>query len=413
MGMVLESGGAEAHESGTGPRDLAWSFNHLDPAIAEAAYETLGAIRRGCPVARSGELGGFVLVTGYDEVREAAGASDRFSAYVDGLGAAAVVTEMREAVAPMFETDEEHHNQWRRLLQDFFTPAAAATQEQYVRAVCRETLQELIPHGAADLVGAYTRQVPPLVIGRVLGLTEFERAWLSEHVRALYGAETLTDAGHAGRIYADFLLERIHERRTHPTADLLSQMVNAQVDGRSSDDDELVKMTMLMVAAGHLTTADACATAILQLLEDPVLREHVSAEPSALEAFVEELIRCEPAVAATGRTVTTATRLGGVPLSPGDRLLLAWGSANRDERVFDDGDVFRLDREHGRPQHVGWGSGEHRCLGRHLARVELRVMLTELLRALPGFRLQPGATVRRTFGVIRGVAALPVRWERR
>ncbi|MEV6644294.1 cytochrome P450 [Amycolatopsis sp. NPDC051371] len=393
--------------------DLAWSFSHLDPTIAETAYETLGAIRRGCPVSRSGELGGFVLVTGYDEIREAARAADRFSAYVDGLGAAAVVAEMREVVAPMFETDEAHHHQWRRLLQDFFTPQAAAAQEQYVRAVCRETLQELISHGAADLIRAYTRQVPPLVIGRVLGLTELERAWLSEHVRALYGAKTLTEAKQVGRMYADFLLERIHERRAHPTGDLLSAMVTAEVDGRAADDDELVKMTMLLVAAGHLTTADACATAILQLVEEPAMRERVSADPTALEAFVEELVRYEPAVAATGRTVTTETRLGGMPLSPGDRLLLAWGSANRDERVFDDGDIFRLDRERTTPQHLGWGSGEHRCLGRHLARVELRVMLTELLSALPGFRLQPGAEVRRTFGVIRGVASLPVQWERR
>jgi cytochrome P450 len=411
--MVLEVGGAVAQVSGADPADLAWSFNHLDPAVAETAYDTLGAIRRGCPVARSGELDGFVLVTGYAEIREAARASDRFSAYVDGLGAAAVVTEMRDAVAPMFETDEDHHHQWRRLLQTFFTPAAAAAQAQYVRAVCREVLQELIPHGAGDLVGAYARQVPPLVIGRILGLAELERAWLSEHVRAFYGAETLTDAQQAGRIYADFLLGQIHQRRTQPTADLLSAMVNPQVDGHSADDDELVKMTMLMVAAGHLTTADACATALLHLLEDPPLRERITAEPAAMDAFVEELVRYEPAVAATGRTVTTETRLGGMPLFPGDRLLLAWGSANRDERVFDDGDVFRLDRDRGAAQHLGWGAGEHRCLGRHLARVELHVMLTELLRALPGLRLQSGAAVRRTFGVIRGVAALPVQWEHR
>ncbi|MFJ7212666.1 cytochrome P450 [Amycolatopsis sp. NPDC098790] len=411
--MVLEAGGAAAQVSGTDPADVAWSFSHLDPAVAETAYDTLGAIRRGCPVARSGELDGFVLVTGYAEIREAARASDRFSAYVDGLGAAAVVTEMQEAVAPMFETDTEHHHQWRRLLREFFTPDAAAAQAQYVRAVCREVLQELIPHGAADLVGAYARQVPPLVIGRLLGLAELERAWLSEHVRALYGAETLTEAQQAGRIYADFLLGQIQQRRTHPGRDLLSVMVNAQIDGRSADDDELVKMTMLMVAAGHLTTADACATALLHLLEDSPLRERIASDPATLEAFLEELVRYEPAVAATGRTVTTETHLGGMPLDPGDRLLLAWGSANRDERVFKDGDLFRLDRDRTTPQHLGWGAGEHRCLGRHLARVELRVMLTELLRALPGLRLQPGATVRRTFGVIRGVASLPVQWEHR
>jgi cytochrome P450 len=190
--MVLEAGGAAAQVTGADPMDLAWSFSHLDPAIADTAYDTLGTIRRGCPVARSGELDGFVLVTGYDEVREAAQAPERFSAHVDGLGAVAAATEMRDTVAPMFETDADHHHQWRQLLQDFFAPGAAAAQGQYVRAVCRETLQELIPHGAADLVAAYTRQVPPLVIGRLLGLSEPERAWLSEHVRALYGADTLT-----------------------------------------------------------------------------------------------------------------------------------------------------------------------------------------------------------------------------
>ncbi|MBE1493164.1 cytochrome P450 [Amycolatopsis lexingtonensis] len=380
---------------------------------AATAYETLGAIRRRCPVARSGELGGFVLVTGYDEIREAAQAPARFSAYVDGLGAAAVVTEMREAVAPMFETDEEHHHRWRRALANFFTPAAAAAQEQYVRAICRETLQELIPHGAADVVAAFTQQVPPLVIGRVLGLAEMERAWLSEHVRALYGTGTLTEAQQIGRVYADFLLGQIRERRAYSGDDLLSRMVMTEADGHAAGEDELVKMTMLMVAAGHLTTADACATAILQLLEDPALRERIVADFGLLEAFVEELVRYEPAVAATGRTVTADTHLGGMPLSPGDRLLLAWGSANRDERHFDQGDAFRLDRARGRTPHLGWGAGEHRCLGRHLARVELRVMLEELLRALPDVQLQPHAAVRRTFGVIRGVEALPVQWSRR
>ncbi|WP_410573372.1 cytochrome P450 [Amycolatopsis sp. cmx-4-61] len=411
--MVLNSGDAPARRTDTDPATLAWGFNHLDPAVAAMAYETLGTIRRGCPVARSGELHGFVLVTGYDEIREAAQASGRFSAYVDGLGAAAVVTEMREAVAPMFETDDEQHHHWRRALMDFFTPAAAAAQEQYVRAICRETLQELIPRGAADLVGGYTQQVPPLVIGRMLGLSELERAWLSEHVRAFYGAETLTEAQQIGRVYADFLLGQIREHRAYPGDDLLSCMATAEVGGQAASEDELVKMTMLMVAAGYLTTADACATAILQLLEDPVLRERVTGDSVLLGQFVEELVRYEPAVAATGRTVTTDTQLGGVPLSPGDRLLLTWGSANRDERRFDDGEVFRLDRVRTRPPHLGWGAGEHRCLGRHLARAELRVMLEELLRALPDFGLQPDATVRRTFGVIRGVAALPVQWSRR
>jgi cytochrome P450 len=103
-----------------------------------------------------------------------------------------------------------------------------------------------------------------------------------------------------------------------------------------------------------------------------------------------------------------ATRIGEVDLRPGERLLLLWGSGNRDEDGVDDGAEFRLGR--GRGRQLGWGAGVHRCLGRHLARLELRVVFEELLAAIPEFELEPGTEPERTFGVLRGVRALPVRW---
>jgi cytochrome P450 len=108
--------------------------------------------------------------------------------------------------------------------------------------------------------------------------------------------------------------------------------------------------------------------------------------------------------------VRVPTTLGGVELAPGDRLLLTWGSGARDETHYEDPDAFKVDRAQP-SRHIGWGAGVHRCLGMRLARLELRIVIDELLQALPEFRLAPGARIERTYGVIRGVKAVPAVWD--
>ncbi|HEY3483180.1 MAG TPA: cytochrome P450, partial [Streptomyces sp.] len=127
----------------------------------------------------------------------------------------------------------------------------------------------------------------------------------------------------------------------------------------------------------------------------------------------EESVRHEPPVAATGRTVTAETELAGVVLAPGDRIVIPWGAANRDPACYPDGDLFRPDRDRPVPPHLAWGAGAHRCLGRHIARMEMAVMMEELLAALPDLRWQRGAVVDRTYGVIRGVRAIEAEWTTR
>ncbi|WP_326835895.1 cytochrome P450 [Amycolatopsis rhabdoformis] len=310
----------------------------------------------------------------------------------------------------MFETDVEPHVAWRRLLQPYFTPAAAARHEGHVRRLCRETIAGFVADGRADLVTAYTQRVPPLLIGAMLGLSDQEQVTLAEHVRALTAAGTAEAARRAGRTFADLLAGHVRDRMDHPREDMLSAVAHARVDGQVSTETELLKFAMVMVAAGHLTATDACATILLQLLGDHGLRDRCAADPAVLPAVIEESVRHEPAVAATGRAVMAETELAGVALSPGDRLLLVWGSANRDPDPFPDGDSFRLDRPRGGAPHLGWGAGAHRCLGRHAARMELRVMVEELLTAIPDLRQAPGAAPERTYGVIRGVRTLRAEW---
>lgn len=383
-------------------------FDHFDPAVAGDVHRLTAVMRERCPVARSERYGGFHVVAGWAEIDEVAKDDDRFSAAVEGLGATMVLPGVERVNAPLFETDRPQHTAWRRAMQPFFTPQAAAAHEPHIREVTRALLARLRPRGAADLVGEFADRVPLLVTAALLGVEPERREEFGDLARATFGATSADQAQRAGERFAAFLAAQIAARRGAPARDVLTAVVNTEVDGRSASDAELLKHAFLMVAAGHLTTSDTIANTALALATDAELQRRVDADRSLVPVLVEESVRHESAVAATGRTTREDTTLGGVRLTAGDRLLLLWGSANRDTTRFPDGDVLRLDR--GRVPHLGWGAGAHRCLGMHLARTQLRVVFEELLDAIPGFAAAPGFTPTRTFGVTRGVVSLPVRW---
>lgn len=388
-------------------RDRARTFDHLDPAQAATIHETLAAFRKTCPVAHSEAHGGMYVVTRFDDLRHVARHGDTFSSAAE-VGAVVVAPETGGVIAPLFEQDLEEHAGWRRHLQPFFTPPAAAAHEDYIRRVAREVVAGLAPRGQADLVPDLCAKIPPLVIASLLGLPEEQRPTLAALVHGLAAADSAAAAEAIGREYTEFLLAHIRSRRGKTGSDVLTSVVNSEINGRLASDHELLKFAFLLIAAGNLTTTDQLASILLELAQDPALRRRVAAEPGLIPQLVEESVRHESAVAATGRTVVRETELAGVPLRPGDRMLLTWGSGNRDEEHFPDGDEFRLGRP--RRPHLGWGAGAHRCLGLHVARVELRVICEEFLAAIPEFTLPEGFEPERTYGVIRGVKALPVTW---
>ncbi|MET9260429.1 cytochrome P450 [Amycolatopsis sp. NPDC004079] len=398
-------------ETAPGP---AVDFDHLDPVVASDIYARLDAIRSGCPVARSERHGGFYLITGYDEIRRVGKDGEVFSSYVEGLGAAAVVAGVeKQTRAPLFETDGKPHRAWRRVLQPWFTPAAAADREKRVRALCRQTIAEFAAQGRADLVTAYCQRIPPILIGEMLGLDEAGCTVLSERVRSLSNARDAEAAQTAGAALGAFMRDQVQLRMADNAENLggmLSAIAHADVEGRRPSESEVLKFMFTMTAAGNLTTTDASANILVEVLDDHGLRDRCATDPAFLQRVVEESARHESAVAATGRTVMAATELAGVALVPGDRVVIPWGAGNRDPAHFPDGGVFRPDRERPVPPHLGWGAGAHRCLGQHIARMELATMIEELLAALPDLRWQPGAVVTRTFGVIRGVLAVDAEW---
>ncbi|WP_092774991.1 cytochrome P450 [Actinokineospora terrae] len=378
----------------------------LDPGEAGTIHERWGAVRRGgCPVRHSARQGGFWLVTRYADVAAVARDGDRFSAAVPGLGAALVSPESESgSVAPVFEQDGPTHTRWRRALAPFLSPAAARARGPWVRGVVRSVLGQMRPAGRADLVADLAWRVGPVVTADLLGIPDGDR----DEFRRLLRASTTGPGTEDAAAYRRFLAAQARARVGGSGHDLLTVVVNTEIDGRRLADGEVVRFASLMVAAATLTTIDAIGSTLLLLCEDPGLRALVLADPALVSALVEESVRWESPVATTARVATTDVRVGGVDLVAGDRVLLAWGSANRDEAVFTEGEVARVDRA---PWHLGWGTGAHQCPGRHLAREVLAVVVREVLDAVPDFRLQDGVVPRWTYGPLRGPEALPVVWS--
>lgn len=385
-------------------------FDHHDPAVAEGVNSFLAELRAGCPVARSDRYGGFWVVTKQDDIREVGKNGGTYSAAVQGLGAVVLVPDSENVRAPLFESDPPLHAGWRAALTEYFTPAAAASHEPFIRAVTEQVVGEVADRGHCEVVGDLAARIPSLVIAEVMGVPRERQQELATWARDLVTATSEQAARHAAGGLADFLRREIAERRARPDGrDVLTAVVHASPGGVPASDEEVLKYSFLMVSAGFLTTVDAISSLMLQLARDPEMRRTVTGNRDLVPALLEEIVRHESPVTATGRTVRAETTLGGVALHPGDRLLLTWGSGCRDEEHVTDPDEFRLDRQE-RIFTLGWGAGVHRCLGMHLALLELGIVINAFLTAIPEFELAPGTTPSRTYGVLRGVRNLHIRW---
>ncbi|KJK43648.1 hypothetical protein UK23_32425 [Lentzea aerocolonigenes] len=393
-------------------KDRIRGFDHHDQAVVPTIHELLAELRSGCPVARSEAYDGFYVVSKQDDIVTVAKDGETFSAAVQGLGAVAMVPDAESTRAPLFESDPPVHSGWRDVLQRFFTPPAVRAHEPFIRQVTDQVVDEVAPRGRCEVVGELAARIPSLVIAEVMGVPRERQHELAALARDLVAPTSVEDAHRAGAGLVEFLRNEIAERRDRPdqTGDVLSAVVHAEVDGRTATDAELLKYAFLMVSAGFLTTVDTISSLMLQLAGDPATRRQVTADRTLVPRLIEEIVRHESAVAATGRTVLAETTLGGVDLRPGDRLLLAWGSGTRDEQYVDDPADFRLDRQQ-RGRDLGWGSGVHRCLGMHLARLELGIVFDKILTAIPEFEVEPGTEPERTYGVLRGVRHLHLKWN--
>lgn len=305
--------------------------------------------------------------------------------------------------------DPPDHDRLRRVVRGRFTPTGVAAMEAAIRADVRATLDAAVQAGGFDAAATLAWAVPVRTVSRLLGLpVEDEpalRGWLQAVIRRTPAHDRLpATARAAGAELRSYFAGHVERRRVEAGDDLLGDVVGAQRRGHL-DPAEVPGLCILLYVAGTETVADFIGNALTALAEHPDQRRLLAAEPERMPAAVEELLRFESPVQYQVRIATAAAELHGVTIPAGAAVALLWGAANRDERRWERPDELDVAREPRR--HLAFGEGIHHCLGAPLARLQGRIVLEEMLRAMPRYRLA-GEPERVATHNTRGVARLPI-----
>ncbi|OLF19164.1 cytochrome P450 [Actinophytocola xanthii] len=354
------------------------------------------------------------LVTGLDEARTVL-SDERFSSdrvrHPDVAGTTPPRRVDSRTDGMFVFMDPPEHTRLRRLLTGQFTVRRMRLLESHIREVAVRHVEAMRAAGTeADLVPAYALPLPSLVICELLGVDYADRARFQEHTAVALSSNTpeRERARAAGELYA-FIQGLVTAKRAAPADDILSGLVH-EADPPLTDV-QLTDMALLLLAAGHETTANMLGLGTFALLENPDQLAALRADPALLDGAIDELLRYLSIIqVGVIRVATEDVALGGVEVAAGSTVIVAQPEVNRDPRHWDEPD--RLDVLRPRSFHLAFGHGVHQCLGQQLARIELRIGLGELLARLPNLRLAvPAEQVPlRNEMLIFGVHSLPVTW---
>jgi cytochrome P450 len=371
-------------------------FDHHSPRHAADPVGSYREIREDTGIASSDCHGGFTVITRYDDIVAVARDHDRFSNALElpggeGFGGGIALPHNPAASRMSFaEMDPPEWKPIRRMLNPIFGADAIRRTEPLIRDVTNEFIDRFVESGRCDLVFDLCSPVPAIVTLRLLGLPtdEWER-WSEPVHRSMY---TPRDPGHPAFaalmgsfewIFDQIRLAIADRHRDPRPDDLISSWLHDDGDGSAMDDDLAFETVYTMLAAGIDTTTSLVSTALHHLAAHPDDRRRVLDDPESLEPAAEEVLRYYSPAQSTARTVAEDVEIAGASFQRGDRLLLAWASANRDPRLFKDPDEFVLDRAPNR--HIAFGQGIHRCIGAPLARLEFVVIVGEVLRRIPDY----------------------------
>ena len=390
--------------------DVITRFDHHDPQIMTDPNETYRRFREECPVGRSEVHDGFWVVSRYDDVLLVAGDPER---YCSGQGIAIPATETTSRVEPQ-EADGPRHLQIRKQMNAWFALGAVRAMRLAVEDLSASLLEECEARGSFDLAIDYAVPLASLTMLRILGIPVEYEGPLRGNIDVLLHARTAEEhvVNHAIAELYECISKILDEKRTSAAADgaagddLINKIMAVEIDGAPTTVVEQFSMILSLVFAGLETSALAIASTAACLIDRPELRDRLIADPLLIPTAIDEFLRITTPVQAIGRTVTSQAQLGERTLNGGDRVLLLYGSANRDPEKFDEPEEIVLDRHPNR--HVTFGYGVHRCLGRHVARLELDVALRHMLGLLPTLTLAPQSRAEWSFGENRGIRSLPV-----
>lgn len=343
----------------------------------ERAYDIYRELRDRHPLHRNEARGDWAL-SRYDDVRNACADPATFSS--EG-------TRMSEGLLPMLtQLDPPKHDQLRDLLWKAFTPRRIAALEPRVREIARELIDAFAAEGRCDFLNQFATQLPSLVIGELIGIPAERRKAFLGWTESLITAdpERGWETNPFGSIYQEFA-KLLEERRRERRDDLMSALIDAEIDGQRLSQEDLLGFCFLLVVGGNDTTTNLIANGAVLLARHPDQRKELCDDPSLVPQAVEEMLRCESPTQVLPRTATRDVTLHGETVPAGEEIALVWGAANHDERRFEDPERFDIHRPNNR--HLALGHGIHFCMGAHLARLEGCVSFEELLARMPDYAL--------------------------
>jgi cytochrome P450 len=394
----------------TGPvSDWATDFSHLEPEWSADPYPIQDDLRRRCPVARTERFGGGWLPTRCQDVAAIAYDTEHFSSRSIIMSNFRPPRELAPAGgSPPISSDPPFHHDARKLLLPAFTKTAVTRQEPATTALCHSLIDEFEGRDVIDAARDYAQHIPMRVIADMLGFPAEDGPQFREFVENTLEGINLPPEERMARMATlfDYLLAQIRDHLGNPREDLTTYLINAELRGHKLDPSHIAGTMALLLIAGIDTTWSAIGASLWHLAKTPQDRKRLAADRGLLPTAMEEFLRAYAPVT-MARLVKDDTRWRDLDMKADDWILLSFPAANRDPAQFDRAGEVVIDREVNR--HAAFGLGIHRCVGSHLARMELRVALQAWLERIPEFSLEDPSAVTWSAGQIRGPRTLPLR----
>ena len=385
-------------------------------------FELFERLRREAPVYWHEESlefePGFWALTKHEDIITVSKDPQTFSSAVGGhlmtMGDPEVVdpTAVAAIVGNMIGMDPPDHQIYRKMVAPSFTPKAIRSLEDDMRLKIRELLDNVSDKGEFNFVTEISEQLPLWVLCEMMGIEESERPRIRDLVNNLTDASINSDPDKSMQVWFNYMelfkmgRDMIEERRKNPTDDLMSVVANTKVEGGKLPPELLDGFFLLMVIAGNETTRNTITGGLMALTENPEEREKLLKDPTLISNATDEMLRWVTSVIYFRRTATKDTQIRGQDIKKGDKVVLWYGSANRDEDIFENGHLFQVDRQNAK-KHLAFGAGEHLCLGNRLGHMQIRILFEEMLERYPNIH-STSEPVRVPSNFLAGISELKV-----
>jgi cytochrome P450 len=384
-------------------------FNPYDYDTFCDPYPTYRRLRDETPVYHNEQLNFWALAR-YADVLAAHNDWENYSS------AGGVTIEGAERDSPFLIVKDPPEHRWhRKIIGKVMTPRRILALEPFIRARCGELLDRYIGEPEFDVAGNFAVLLPLDVISELIGIpVEMrEEVHVKSDLVAARGDDAKQDAAMVAALELyELYLGLVKERRTHPRDDIITVLMETEVDDddgktRRMSDEEVAFRFYEMGFAGHETVAKGIPNGLIALTKFPGEKARLLADPSLYASAAEEILRYDPPSQLQGRTTTKDVTLHDVTIPAGEKVMLITGSALRDERAYDEADRFDITRQ-ADPSTLFFGYGIHRCIGAHLARLEIKIAFEEMLQRFPNFVVDESRAERKISTNVRGVAHLPL-----